>query len=303
MQLIKSANFWGRIALCTLLMLFVFGVVVGCTFSYPSFERIQGFSINGEDGEWLTADASMEVSNNWIVPIAAHDLHFSLQHEGQEFAHGKVNKSFLLKSRSVTSITAHTSLDLSVLHSLWEVLLDKDTIECEATVTGLFTPFKIKATKTQKIALPVEDVFDLFIQEFMRGDGLQIEEIKLESTKLTQMTWAYALELRNDFPIDLHIKEIHTEVYASASSSTPVAQGHILDPVNIPQGEAERIEGNIVIQTVGLLGGLLDKIKNPSPTMYVKCKVTVELGGYEFPMPIEGKVRYNIGSQSIQIIE
>ena len=37
--------------------------------------------------------------------------------------------------------------------------------------------------------------------------------------------------------------------------------------------------------------------------MYVKCKVTVELGGYEFPMPIEGKVRYNIGSQSIQIIE
>ena len=305
MQLIKSLGFWGRVALCALAMLFVFGVVVACTFTYPSFERIQGFSVSGEQGERLTASASIEVANDWIVPITAHDLHFSIGYGGQVFAQGKVNESILLKSKAATAITAQTSLDLGVLHSLWKELLTKDTIECEVIVNGFFTPFKIKAKKTQKIALPVKDVLDLFVQEFMRGDGLQIKDIMLESTKLTQMTWAYTLAFRNDFPIDLHIKEVYTEIYSSASSKNkkPLAKGYLLDPIDIPKGETEHIEGNIVIQTIGLLGGVLDKVKNPSPMMYVKCKVVVELGGYEFPMPIEGKVLYNMSSKSIQIIE
>ena len=104
-------RFLGESCSLRLAMLFVFGVVVACTFTYPSFERIQGFSVSGEQGERLTASASIEVANDWIVPITAHDLHFSIGYGGQVFAQGKVNESILLKSKAATAITAQTSLD------------------------------------------------------------------------------------------------------------------------------------------------------------------------------------------------
>lgn len=277
------------------------GLLLSQSIIYPEFKQVKSFHLNSISNGVLNTSIMISVENrNWFS-YKSNDINAEIFYNKKLIAIGG-SDTLSIKRKSNQNITLNTDLFLDSLHNDLYDILDSDSIELDIKITGKFSFLKIKKTVNLKTNISSDDLVQVLINDFMEKNGVEIKELKFNSTNMKTTSFDMTLLFKNKFPFDIKLNKLNLVVFSGKNKQIKLADWQSSIEKLIRINSFEEINGIIQLNNLNAtLSGIL-KIMTGEYDYHCEGFSEVDLKGYKIKVPFKFNFLFNPISKEITIV-
>ena len=296
-KIIKSKIF---IVVCTL---FCFGFILAQTIKNPEFKKINTFEVHSFENGVFKASINLGIYNSNWFSIKGKEIDFEMVYKNHLIAKGSSYEPVTFHRKTISELPVELDFYPDSLNNDLKEILLTDSLLIEVHLSGKFTFFGFKSTKTFSTWLKTEDLVKSLVAQSMGKDGLKLKKVKLLKVELQKSVFKVDFNLKNTLDVPIELKNFHYSIYADKNQGNIVADWDNSINKEIKTNQVELIEGEVVVNNLTSALSGLTKILNGKIDYYLSGYALIALKGREIKIPIEQHLLVNPLTQKITIIE
>ncbi len=263
--------------------------ILGLTFKLPEFAGIEEIKVEGMEGKKVAATIRAKIYNPNFYALGARKLDYIVMYHDTIIGKGNLPQGLSLEGGDTTRLQLPIKMELEGIFAVYKSMLGKPKCKLDIHLEGAFTFLNYH----KGLDLSTEIAPEKFIQDILGNslgsDELHLEEMKWESTKLTNSEFSFVSVVKNPLDIPLDLKQLDLKLYNEGSSSL-AGEWKLSKPTPLQPQYSTRIPGSIQINHLSAGVGVVTTIFTGELRLNAKGTMILQLANLPFEIPIVGIV-------------
>ncbi len=262
----------------------------GC-FKNPEFKRLHDMEITTSNDSIIYSKVKVDVKNNNFFGITTKDVNYDIFINKRKIGKGESLEDIKLKANAVSTIPNTSELYVNELvEELEFIQQQQDSLPVDFKITGKFTVFNIKHTANVTTYLKPEMFMGNILNAGVLKEIIHFKKVTVVSASKDSFNIRVDVEIKNDFPVNLGIKNMKLAFYSDEKHENHIGNSKISKGFRIPSGQTVEIPVFATTKNFNTAKALVNTLLKRKMLIYVKGTTKVIVNEKEVEIPIKQEI-------------